>query len=207
MMDWRSSFRIDGGPVFLLPFHLITVACGATLARAGRRCGHAAAAAGPSAFTDTARYLHLTPPQLGRTPGLLESLPAIPDAATAEPIGPIVPALPPLPPPPYGARPWQGGQPAHRRRIRRAVRARTPHAGSGRCRARPRRRVAGPARRHADDGAAAHPGGCGGLPDGGVGRARAAWPCRWRGGDRLQFLSQSALPEVSGVADGGLAAA
>jgi integrase/recombinase XerD len=49
----------------------------------------------------TARYLHLTTPQLGRTPGLLESLPAIPDAATQEQIGPIVPAPPPMPTPPY----------------------------------------------------------------------------------------------------------
>jgi integrase len=44
----------------------------------------------------TARYLHLTAPQLGQTPGLLEQLPALeqpsPRAAVTEVIEPVVPA-------------------------------------------------------------------------------------------------------------------
>ncbi|HEV8178373.1 MAG TPA: site-specific integrase [Gemmatimonadales bacterium] len=53
----------------------------------------------------TARYLHLTTPQLGRTPGLLEGLPTVPGGSmTPEeivPVVPVVPAPPPPPPPPY----------------------------------------------------------------------------------------------------------
>ena len=57
----------------------------------------------------TARYLHLTAPQLGRTPGLLEGLPTVPSApAAGEPavvppavIAPVVPAAPATPAPPY----------------------------------------------------------------------------------------------------------
>jgi integrase/recombinase XerD len=56
----------------------------------------------------TARYLHLTVPQLARTPGLLELLPAVP-AAPTEPalapplavIDPVVPPPPETPAPPY----------------------------------------------------------------------------------------------------------
>lgn len=56
----------------------------------------------------TARYVHLTAPQLARTPGLLEGLPAVATAPTepaATPplavIVPVVPALPETPAPPY----------------------------------------------------------------------------------------------------------
>jgi site-specific recombinase XerD len=58
----------------------------------------------------TARYVHLTVPQLARTPGLLESLPAVEPAAAepaaaepppTEPAAVIVPALPPRPAPPF----------------------------------------------------------------------------------------------------------
>jgi site-specific recombinase XerD len=49
----------------------------------------------------TARYLHLTTPQLGRTPGLLEGLPAVPPPLVVplEVLGPV------LPPPPEAAAP------------------------------------------------------------------------------------------------------
>jgi site-specific recombinase XerD len=54
----------------------------------------------------TARYVHLTVPQLARTPGLLEGLPPVagePPAATAaaEPPALIEPVVPPPPAPPY----------------------------------------------------------------------------------------------------------
>jgi Zn-dependent protease len=56
----------------------------------------------------TARYVHLTVPQLARTPGLLEGLPAVPtvptEPATVPPlavIAPVVPAPPETPAPPY----------------------------------------------------------------------------------------------------------
>jgi integrase/recombinase XerD len=46
----------------------------------------------------TARYVHLTAPQLARTPGLLEGLPAVPtEPAAAPPLAVIVPVVP-LPP-------------------------------------------------------------------------------------------------------------
>jgi hypothetical protein len=55
----------------------------------------------------TARYLHLTAPQLARTPGLLESLPATaapavtapaaPPPAALVPAAPVVPAAPAAP--------------------------------------------------------------------------------------------------------------
>jgi hypothetical protein len=53
----------------------------------------------------TARYLHLTAPQLGRTPGLLEGLPTVADAsssssASSAVIEPVAPP-PPETPPPY----------------------------------------------------------------------------------------------------------
>ncbi len=47
----------------------------------------------------TARYLHLSEPQRARTPGLLEGLPAAPEAA-AEPAVPVKPLGPVAPPPP-----------------------------------------------------------------------------------------------------------
>jgi site-specific recombinase XerD len=52
----------------------------------------------------TARYLHLTAPQLARTPGLLESLPAVaaPAAApAAPPPAALVPVVPAAPAPPF----------------------------------------------------------------------------------------------------------
>jgi site-specific recombinase XerD len=52
----------------------------------------------------TARYLHLTAPQLARTPGLLEGLPAVasePAALAAEAPALIEPEVPPPPVPPY----------------------------------------------------------------------------------------------------------
>jgi site-specific recombinase XerD len=54
----------------------------------------------------TARYLHLTAPQLARTPGLLEGLPAVTSTPPAPPpppevFAPVAPPLPPPPPPPY----------------------------------------------------------------------------------------------------------
>jgi site-specific recombinase XerD len=54
----------------------------------------------------TARYLHLTAPQLARTPGLLEGLPAVTSTPPAPPpppevFAPVAPPLPPTPPPPY----------------------------------------------------------------------------------------------------------
>ena len=53
----------------------------------------------------TARYVHLTAPQLARTPGLLEGLPALPTEPAAVPplavIAPVVPAPPATPAPPY----------------------------------------------------------------------------------------------------------
>jgi hypothetical protein len=50
----------------------------------------------------TARYVHLTDPQLARTPGLLEGLPAAPTATSettpaAEAIVPVVPPPPVIP--------------------------------------------------------------------------------------------------------------
>jgi integrase/recombinase XerD len=50
----------------------------------------------------TARYIHLTAPRLGQTPGLLEGLPAAatpPPTPPPEAIAPVVPA-PPAPPDP-----------------------------------------------------------------------------------------------------------
>jgi len=50
----------------------------------------------------TARYLHLTAPQLARTPGLLEGLPAAPEPAPPpEVIAPVVPPVTTPPPPPF----------------------------------------------------------------------------------------------------------
>jgi integrase/recombinase XerD len=48
----------------------------------------------------TARYLHLTAPQLARTPGLLEGLPAVPEPAAAPPPEVIAPMVPPVTTPP-----------------------------------------------------------------------------------------------------------
>jgi site-specific recombinase XerD len=53
----------------------------------------------------TARYLHLTAPQLGRTPGLLEGLPTLPQAPALDvplqALEPVVPPPPEVPPAPY----------------------------------------------------------------------------------------------------------
>lgn len=54
----------------------------------------------------TARYLHLSEPQLARTPGLLEGLPAAPEAVAepavpAEPLGPVTPTPAPAPMVPF----------------------------------------------------------------------------------------------------------
>jgi integrase/recombinase XerD len=54
----------------------------------------------------TARYVHLSGAHLARTPGLLEGLPAAPEAAAeptvpAEPIGPVAPSPPPPPVVPF----------------------------------------------------------------------------------------------------------
>jgi len=55
----------------------------------------------------TARYLHLSVPHLGQTPGLLESLPGgTPAPAATAPPGVIDPVLPPLPPPPPAVAPY-----------------------------------------------------------------------------------------------------
>jgi integrase/recombinase XerD len=51
----------------------------------------------------TARYVHLTAPQLARTPGLLEGLPSVPTEPPVAPevIAPVVPAIPQTAAPPY----------------------------------------------------------------------------------------------------------
>jgi hypothetical protein len=56
----------------------------------------------------TARYIHLTAPRLGQTPGLLESLPAAvppppptPPPEAIAPIAPVPPAPPDPPAPPF----------------------------------------------------------------------------------------------------------